>query len=275
MGVPLSAKSRIMRIEVRPINRKRWHGKTGSESFTSPLRLQALVDTDTLQYATGLTPDDIKFLQKKHNVIVDLSPNYTKDTPHPFWDSSQAVVTLEDNTMFFDTDNWLDFIRVKIMKASKYVANSQKEYEEGLWPEATHVIFDEREEIEAKASLVAIRNQCTIAMSKKAKGEKLQAILILTGRNLKGMSDDHIEVEIASLIQNEPRKVQAFLQSKPEDNLVKALVKEALLKNVLQRRSGKIFYYDSMLGLSEEEVADYLMKAENQDFKIRLQAAIS
>jgi hypothetical protein len=37
------------------------------------------------------------------------------------------------------------------MKGSKLVANSMKELDEGKWPEATHVIFDESEEVSYKS----------------------------------------------------------------------------------------------------------------------------
>ena len=53
--------------------------------------------------------------------------------------------------MIFDTSNPLDFIKMRVCKASRFVANSWKEFEEGLFPEATHVIFDESEEIEEKS----------------------------------------------------------------------------------------------------------------------------
>ena len=134
-----------VKVEVRPIENKKWHNKTGQESFTRPKKIQALVDASTMKYATGLSEDDVKDLRSK-GVNYDLSDHYNSETPHPFWDSNMAIVKLENNTMFYDMANALDVIKVKIMKASKYVANSMAEYEKGAWPEATHVNFDEAEQ---------------------------------------------------------------------------------------------------------------------------------
>ena len=52
-------------VEVRPIEVKKWHGKKGQESFTRPKKIQALIDPVTMQYATGLTEEDIAKLRGK------------------------------------------------------------------------------------------------------------------------------------------------------------------------------------------------------------------
>ena len=80
-----------VKVEIRPIESKRWHNKTGQESFTRPKKIQALVDGSTMKYATGLSDADIKELAKK-GVNYDLSPHYNSETPHPFWDSGMAII---------------------------------------------------------------------------------------------------------------------------------------------------------------------------------------
>ena len=72
-----------VKVEVRPIESKRWHNKTGQESFTRPKKIQALVDGSTMKYATGLSDQDIKELAKK-GVNYDLTAHYNSETPHPF-----------------------------------------------------------------------------------------------------------------------------------------------------------------------------------------------
>ena len=75
-----------MKIEVRPIERKTWHGKTGKDSFTRPKTLQALVNAETLEYATGLNTKE----EEEYGKIFkqDLSKMYSHETPHLFWDSN-------------------------------------------------------------------------------------------------------------------------------------------------------------------------------------------
>ena len=81
----------------------------------------------------------------------DLSPIFINEKSHPFWDSKTAQVKLEHKTNVFNTDRPIDEIKVKILKASDLVANSMKEYEEGKFPNALFVIFDEKEEVQLES----------------------------------------------------------------------------------------------------------------------------
>lgn len=283
-----------MKIEVRPIVKKQWHGKTGKESFTRPKKLQALVDGRTRLYATGL--DNEKRTYKKHPrtgkqlskedwmteqeyyaglLKVDLSPHFTEGEAHPFWDSSTAVIKLENNTMIFDESIPLDYVKIKMLKASKYVANSMKEYDEGLYPEATHVITDEKEETQVKASKVAIKNKAVIEAYKLSKDRKIQLILILDHKNLKGRSDDSVEVALDKLISSKPKDVLRYIEQDAEDVAIHSLILEALQKSVLRKQGHKILFHDSVIGSDIYDVIEYLKNNENQDLKLRIMAQVN
>lgn len=276
-----------MKIEVRPIKKKQWHGKVGKESFTRTKKLQALVDGRTRQYATGLDNSKKNYIHPKtkepctemeyYEVVlkVDLSPQYIEGEAHPFWDSSASLIRLENNTMFFDTELPLDYIKIKVMKESKYIANSIKDYEEGLYPEATHVITDEAEEVEVKATKVAIKKKAIIESAKLSKDKKIQILLILTGKNLKGKSDDFIEVELDKLIERKAKDVLRYISMESEDIAAHSMILEALQKNVLRKKGHKILYHDSVIGGDIYDVIDYFKKDENQDLKIRIMSAIN
>lgn len=262
-----------MKIEVRPIERKTWHGKTGKDSFTRPKTLQALVNADTLEYATGLTKEE----EEKYGEIFkqDLSKMYNHEKPHVFWDSKTPRIKLENHTLFFDTDKPLDFIKYKIMKESKYVANSMLEYEEGVYPEATHVIFDEAMANEVKASKIQIKKKAVIETNKLSKTRKVQMLMVLAGKNAKNESDAFIEVEIDKLVEKDPAKVVDFIMKDKEAAAMEALVLECLQKNVLKKVGHKILYHDSVLGVDMYDVAEYLNDTKNQELKLRLLAQIN
>lgn len=280
-----------MKIEVRPLEVKKWHGHKGKESFTRPKRLNVLVDEETRNYATGLNyvdktyfhPDFPKDEKKKiteaeyYGILLkaDLSPIYLEDELHPFWDSKNPKVKLENRTMFFDTEIPIDYIRIKVMKASKFVANSMKEWEEGLYPYATHVITDEAEEVETKASKVQVKNEAIIKLSSTTTDRKIQLVLILDGKNLRGASDNSITVEVDKLIEKKPEEVLRYLNMNKEQTAMHALVLEALQKNVLRKQGHKIMYYDSSIGNDVDEVIDYLHLEENQDLKLRIMSAVT
>ena len=263
-----------VKVEVRPIESKRWHNKTGQESFTRPKKIQALVDGSTMKYATGLTDQDKKDLVKK-GVSYDLTDNYNSDNPHPFWDSNMAIIKLENNTMFFDTANALDFIKIRVMKASKYVANSMAEYDLGAWPEATHVIFDEAEQAQVLASKVETKNTAIIESSKLSLDRKVQLILVLGGKNMKNQSADFVAVELDKIITKDPSEFLRYLNMDKKQTASHALVLEALQKSVLRREGQRIFHMDSPLGIDEIEVAEYLSKEENQDIKMLILSKIN
>lgn len=256
-----------IKVEVRPIEHKKWHDKTGQESFTRPKKIQALLDSNTMKYATGLTEEDIKALRKK-GVNYDLSDNYDSENLHPFWDSSMAVIKLENNTMFFDLDNDLEFIKVKVMKASKFVANSMAEYENGTWPDATHVIFDEAEQAQVLASKVETRNTAIIEASKLSPDRKVELILVMGGRNMKNQSADFIAVELDKVLNKNPEEFLRNLKMDKKQIAAHALVLEALQKGILRKEGQRIFHMDSPLGIDEIEVAEYLAKEENQDIRL-------
>lgn len=262
-----------MKVEIRPIQRKTWHGKTGQESFKRAIKLKALVDASNMEYATGLTVQEAE----KYGEMLkqDLSPQYNPEQPHPFWDSNLATITLENATMFFDLEKTLDLIKVKVLKASKYVANSVQEYNEGKWPEATHVIFDESEEIAVTASKVELKKQAVIQSAKLSKDKKIELILILNGKNLKGKSDNFVEVELDKLIQGSPKEILRHIEMDSEDMTLHAIVLECLQKSVLRKVGHKVLYHDHVLGGDELDVVSYLKEPDNQDLKLRLLAAIN
>ena len=270
-----------MKVQIRPIPTKRWHGKTGNESFTRPKVIQALVDPDSMTYATGLTEKEEKELGEK--LKIDLSKQFIIDKPHPFWDSKMGEVPLENRTMFFDTENPIEFIKIKICKNSKFVANSMKEWEDGMFPEATHVIFDESEEVEEKASRIEIKKKAVIETAKLSKGKKVELIMVLSAdgsdylraKNLKGKSDNFVEVELDKLIEGKSADVLRYLKMDKEELSTNALVLEALQKNVFEKVGHKIMYHESVLGQDIYDVVKYLNSPENQEFKLRVLAQVN
>lgn len=279
------------KVQVKPIITSKWHEKKGEESFTKGKVIRALVNVDTMTYATGLDytnrvyddPDGSKTKLTEAELYskllkADLSPQFDMDTPHPFWDSRMSSIKLENRTQLFDVKiNPLDYVKWKIMKESKYVANSMKEYEEGMFPEATHVLFDESEEVEVKATKVAIKKQAYAETAKLSKGQKIELIMILSAdgdyfkaKNLKGRSDDFVEVELDKLIETKPGDVVRHLKMTKEETATHALVLEALQKHALKKDGHKILYHDSVLGQDVQDVVKYLNRPDNQELKLRI-----
>jgi len=258
-----------MKIEVRPIEVSKWHGKSGKHSFSAPKVIKAFVNGLQRKYNTGLSVEDIKKL-KGRGCKYNLSDSFDANEPHEFWDTKTAEIRLENNTVMFYSDNDLDFIKIKIMKASRFVANSLEEAENGACPDATHYIFSEGEEVEAVATRVEKKNKAGVVLNKLSKERKLQLALIITKKNLRGKSDAALVVEMDNIVTN---YIEEFLDIAEKDKAMtqlEALVLEAILEGVLSESGHKIMYADSTLGTTAEEVALYLQEPENQELKITL-----
>lgn len=257
-------------VEIRPIETKKWHGKTGPESFTRPKKLQALVDGNTTKYSTGLTQEEIVALKEEKGINYDLSDNYDTDKPHPFWDSPLSVLKLENATMFLDINQPLNYIKYKIAKASRFVANSMAEYEEGLFPDATHVIFSEMEQTEILASKVEIQNSAIIAAATLSLEKKIQIGMILGDKNLKGQSASFITVEMDKIIKKDAEEFLRYVNADAKQTAAHALILEALQKSILRKEGHRVLYMDDTLGGSVTEAAEYLCRPDNQDLKLIL-----
>lgn len=261
------------KVEIRPLEKDPWHGKKGKESFSRPIKLKVLVSSDRMEYATGLTPEEARIYGEK--LGLDLSPQFNPEKPHPFWDSNAATLTLPNYPIFYDLSNPLDFVKYKAAKAHSYIANSQKEYDEGFYPHATHVIFDESEEVDIKATKVAVKTQAIIEASALSKEKKIELILLLEGKLLKGKSDNTVNVELDQIIEKKPKEVLAYLQMNSEDRSLQSLVAEALFKGVLHKEGHKILYHDSYLGSDILDVVLYFKDVENHDLKLRILQAVT
>lgn len=254
-----------MKVEVRPLDIEKWHKKKGKESFARPKVIKALYDTKLGGYATGLTDAEVEEYGKK--LGVDLNNKFDPEEEHPVWDSRSYSVILENSTQFFNTTSPKEFILVKIMKSSKQVANSIKEWEDGLWPDATHVIFDEEEEVEIKASKEEIITKCYQKMAAITDNEKISIIQILGEKSVRGRSPSFITAEIGEIIRTKPKELLDLLEVSKEQRYAKSTVLEAIDKNILIKDGSNIKWLGDIIANSLEDAVDWILDPNNQTIK--------
>lgn len=257
-----------MLVEVRPLPEKKWHGKKGKESFAQPKTIEALYDVNTGKYATGLTQDEATEYSKK--LGVDLSDTFVPDKPHPYWSTKAAQIKLLNQTMLFDTDKPADFVKVKLMKANKLVANSMKEYEENKFPDATHVIYDEAEQVQMKAGKVQKKHQAIAKVAKMTADDKIAMVQILSSKSVKGRSADFIDVEIDDIIENNVDEFLKYAGMGREEVTIRAQVLEMISKNILTKESGSIYYMGEMIALDYEAAIEWFKNPQNSKMKVAI-----
>lgn len=257
-------------VKVKPIETSStWHGKTGKDAFARPTTIEALVSIRTQQYVTGLSEEDRVRLEAATKY--DLSPEYTHGRPHPFYSSATAEVKLHHATNTFDTSKPLDEIRLGILKGSDLVANSLEEYEAGLFPEAKFIIYDEQEQLEARASKAAIKRNVIIEGSKLTATRKAEIVQILLNISVKNQSEDYISLKLDEAIETEgAQKVLDLIKRDKKRTALHAMVIEGIHKNVLRKEGPSIFYLGDQIGYDIESALDYFEDSKNQILKAQV-----
>ena len=250
-----------MLIEVKPLPLKKWHGKEGKDDISQGTILEVLVDSRTHRYATGLTEEDIKMLKKKMPGV-ELDNNYIPGKPHSYWSSKAAKIKLPNKTIILDTSQPQEYIKYKNLKASKYVANSIKDWEDGLFPEATHYIYSEEEEVSRKASKVALRKTCYKLLDKLTKQQKISIIQILSNKNVKHMSEDSLDVYIDDIIEKQPLEFIETSKSDKEYLNMKGILYDAMSKNVVHRKGITYYYMGTKLGDDLDSTINLLLSED-------------
>lgn len=267
-----------LKIEIRPIpNRKGIRDFSEElEYFSQAHIISPLVNPDTLKYKTGLSEEDIKHL-KDINFPYNISDNYVKGVAHEFWESTTVKVELLNTPIFlYPGKNEIDFIKYKWLLESKFVYSSEQDIVEGGKSEATHFIYDEGEEIAAKASKIDERNRISIKVDKLSKQKKKEFILILLNENTDNKDEDYLTVRFEDILSNKNlyAELTELLDAKQEYISMKAEVKTAIQKNVLKRTKFGIFFFDTNLGYSEDDVIEQLSKPENQELYLQIKTKI-
>lgn len=254
-----------MLVEVRPITIKKWHGKKGQEAFSQPITFEALYDIGLGKYATGLNEKEQKSLEKSTGY--DLSPEFDPDNPHPFWSTNTARVKLGNKTTIFDTEKNLDFIRVKMLKANNLVANSMKEYEDGEYPEAIFVIYDENEEVRAKATKIQRKNKARKLAGAMSVDERINIIQILNGKSLRKNSPDFVDVAIEEIVVEDTNEFIKWAEMDKSDTYIRASILECIHRNILTKEGNAIYYMGDRIADTLDDACAYFSDPNNQKLK--------
>lgn len=257
-----------MLVEVRPLPRTKWHGKKNKESFSQPKAVEVLYNSETGKYDTGLTPEEAAKFGKE--LGIDLSDNFNPNEAHPYWSTKASWVVLKNQTMLFDTNKVLELIKIKNMRASKLVANSMREWEENKWPDATHVIFDENEEVDARATKGQLKRKAMIAADKMSIEDKISMVQILSSKSVRGRSPNHVEVEIDDLIETKPSEFLRFLEMGKEEVYARAAVLECLYKNILTKEGSAVYYMGELIGIDTDAAVDWFKNPQNSKIKVAI-----
>jgi hypothetical protein len=257
-------------VIVQPIPEKRWHGKMGKENFAQPKTYEVLYNKNTGAYDTGLTPEEADKYGKL--LGVSLSDKFDHEGGNSYWATKPAWIPLPNHPITFNTEKPIDYVKVKNLKASDRVANNLKDYDEGKYPNATHYIVDEAEEVSNKAVKVAEYRKAIDFLNKMSTEDKMSMVQILSNKNLRGRGVDFVDVELDSILET-PDNVDLFLRYARmgrEEVALRATVLLGLAQNVLTKEGEAVYYMSEFIGMDIDAAVKWFKDPNNQKLKIAI-----
>lgn len=254
-------------IEIRPLPLKKWHGKKDNESFTLPKSFEVLVNPETGRFDTGLTPDETVKYSKLMGVNLD--DTYTGEA-HPYFSQKQAWVELPNKTFFFDTRTPQQFIKYKHCLVSDQVANSQKEYDEGKWPNATHVIYDEEQVMAEKAKDAFQVKQAWETVGKLSMDDQIGIVHLVMGKSPRGRSADFIMGKLKEAIEQNPSEFNRIFALGREEVVLRDKIKDLLYNRILTQEQNTIYYMGEPIASDEEDAVKWFKDPNNSQLKTRI-----
>ena len=255
-------------IFLKPIMTEKWHGlhKVGRTKFQDTQDvIQVLYDRKQGALATGLDSDTETRLSS--SLGVSLANNSANEFWHDF------KIKLHDQTMIFNTINPIEELQVYVLKASRFIANSQKELDAGQWPNAKYVIYDEKTELEKQAAEVEIKAKAIDTFNKLSSEKKLD-MLKLYGKAVENSSNDFVYTKLYEIVENDPADFMRQANKSPEEIKVKSLIFDLEKLGILRRKGTAYLYNDQQVGFDYEDTVSYLLNPGNQELLVKLKDSL-
>jgi len=249
-------------VYVKPIVRQKWHGlndlNRAKFQDTSDV-LMALYDSKIGKIATGLDSEDESRLGGALGADLQSTSEYWND----------FRVKLKDQTMIYDLAIPLQEVQIKLLKASRFVANSQKEFDQGKWPSAKYIIFDEIQELEKKANEVELKTKA-IEVFNSLSVEKKIDLLKIYGKYTSDSSRDFVYTKLYEIVEETPSDFLRTASAKPEQIKIKALVFDLERTGVFRRKGTAYLYNDQQVGFDYDNTVDNLLDPMKQELLVKL-----
>ena len=146
----------------------------------------------------------------------------------------------------------------------------------GTKPQATHYIYDESEFTDMRAGELEKRNSLIRQVSDLSLKRKRDIILILLNESTDNKNENYLTIKFETIMNDKDLSLQLFelLSQEVEGVTLQAEIVSAIQKNVLRRTKKGIFYFETNLGFSEEDVKEFLINPDNQEILLNIKSKI-
>lgn len=249
------------KIILKPLIKKTWSGFHRFPKCTDTV----IASIGRGGYITGLSEEESEALEKELNY-----PKGMLSKNSPFWKDYAVIIT--EPEIHLDLSIARDRLDYAILKGSKKVATSMREYNEGKYPKAKYVIHDIEEEAKIENVKVLAKKRAWKKLATMSITEMKQ-VLKLMGKKADNTKDEIVENTLATIIESNPDEFNKIIEI---DNFkTRLLIEDLLSKNLLRKMGSKYLYGDDVIGYNLDEALQYLIDPKNQEILITLQEKLN
>lgn len=263
-------------ISLKPIVRNGWlpKGHDGEYKFTHcETWLVPHKNAQTGQRQTGLNEDQERDLEKRLRMPVGTLSKYNED----YWANYKIKVQKEGR--IFSLDNPKDELDVLVLRANKFVSNSQQE----VLDSPTAMFYLSSVEKEAEVNNASEKNERMAIkkfgqLSATEMTDVLNVYSLLTGRSgklkiTKDTAVDLIETTLYNKVKEDPTEFLRIIED-PQFK-TRVLIDRLVSSKVLMRSGAKyVVYGGDTIGATLQDTIDYLEDPYNQEVLISLKSKL-
>lgn len=253
-------------VEVRTIDKDKWHGQKGATDFDKGDRIECAVYKG--QFMTGLTREEQLYLEARTKY--DLSNTYNLIDVHPFYQTRIGQFVLENGTMLLDLSNPLEYIKFKMITTHYMVYSSLEAIQRNDKPEATHYIFNEEDSNTKEVAKVQFIKRVDEMYNALTVNQRKQVYCITFEADPKMLSDEIIEAKLINYKISNTAAFHDILNQPAEIILNKSLVIMGVNRNIISRDDAGYRYADTQLGYDLDTASKFMAEPVNQLIKARI-----
>jgi hypothetical protein len=120
------------------------------------------------------------------------------------------------------------------------------------------------------------RNSLIRQVSDLSLKRKRDIVLILLNENTDNKNENYLTIKFETIMNDKELSLQLFelLNQEVEGVTLQAEIVSAIQKNVLRKTKKGIFFFETNLGFSEEDVKEFLINPDNQEILLNIKSKI-
>ena len=253
-------------VELRPLDKVKWHGQTGNLDFDKGISVECLVHKG--KFMTGLTQDEQKVLEALTGY--NLNPTFNLNIQHPFYQGLIGKLKLLNQLIMLDLSNPIDYIKFKFATQHSHIASSEEEGLSNEKPLATHYIYSEENANTLELNKAAVIKKASKIFESFNIKQLRNLYNVLFESDARMLTDDVVE---AKILLFKEQNLTKFIDVAELDKTVlqaRSVVIAAVSRNVIQF-TGTSYLFDGVtLGYNIEEAARTILAPEHQELKMRI-----